>query len=132
PRPPASPLFPYTSLFRSLLEPGPERRGDAIPVGGRVLERRFDQPRRAVLELGSDAHHLHPPADATWMLECALEQLVQRMREQLALGDREKNVIAAVIGSGAARPTTRSTVAPAASRHRRRPAVPNRETSASS
>src|SRR5207245_11628623 len=75
---------------RRLLEPGPERRGDAIPVGGRVLERRFDQPRRAVLELGSDAHHLHPPADATWMLECALEQLVQRMREQLVLGARRE------------------------------------------
>src|SRR5213594_2403306 len=66
------------------------RSGAAMPVGGRVLERRFDQPRRAVLELGSDAHYLHPPADATWMLECALEQLVQRMREQLALGDRRE------------------------------------------
>src|SRR2546426_5303845 len=75
---------------RRLLEPGPERRGDAIPVGGRGLERRFDQPRRAALELGSDAHHPHPPADATWEVEWALEQLVQRMREQLALGDRRE------------------------------------------
>src|SRR5436190_1156396 len=75
---------------RRLLEPGPERRGDAIPVGGWIFEDRFDQPRCAVLELGAHAHHLHPPADASRMLERALEQLVQRAREQLALGDRRE------------------------------------------
>src|SRR2546430_7819291 len=41
-----------------------EWRRDALPVRGRVLERRLHQPRRAVLELGARPHDLHPPPAA--------------------------------------------------------------------
>src|SRR5206468_2533698 len=42
---------------------------------------------RPVLELGTDAHHLHPPADAPRIFERALDQPVQRMCEHRAIGD---------------------------------------------
>src|SRR6266516_8079454 len=64
---------------RRLLEPRLERSGEAHPVGGRVLEGRLDQPRRAVLELRPCAHHLHPPPDAARMFERALEQPAERV-----------------------------------------------------
>jgi len=44
-----------------------------------------------MLELSTDAHYLHPPADATGMLERALDQPVQRVCEHRAIDDgREK------------------------------------------
>src|SRR3989442_2011876 len=73
---------------RRLLEPGPERRGDAIPVGGPGPERRVDPARRAVLELGSDRHHPQPPAHATLRPECAPWQPGYRRREQTSLSHR--------------------------------------------
>src|SRR3989442_4042340 len=65
---------------RRLLEPGPERRGDAIPVGGRGPARRFYHAPPAVLELRSAPPPPPPPTDTTWMLEGAPEQLGQPMR----------------------------------------------------
>src|SRR5438094_407497 len=71
-----------------LLEARLERRGDAIPVRRRVLERRLGEPRRAVLELGARTYHLYPPAGAARVPERALDQLLQRVREQFPLGNR--------------------------------------------
>src|SRR2546422_4901197 len=53
-RPPRSTLFPYTTLFRSL-ELRLERRRDALPRRGRVLQGRCNEPGGSVLELGVHA-----------------------------------------------------------------------------
>src|SRR5690348_18130830 len=48
-RPPRSPLFPYTTLFRSR---------PAAPVGGRRADRRHDARRRLGLATGADRARL--------------------------------------------------------------------------
>ena len=49
-----------------------------------------DEPRPTGFEIGSQAHRVHAPADATRMLERASNQLIERMRKQLALADRRE------------------------------------------
>src|SRR5438552_11364210 len=58
-----------------------EWRRDALPVRGRVLERRLHQPRRAVLELGARPHDLHPPAAAARIAQRAFDQPAERSEE---------------------------------------------------
>src|SRR5205823_6740908 len=48
---------------------------------------RYENPRCPVLERGTQARDLHPPADEPGMLEGALDQPVKRMCEHGAIGD---------------------------------------------
>src|SRR5690606_42022418 len=50
PRPPRSPLFPYTTLFRSVVGPQPQDAlagSGGMPAAGRLLVREFDHERIA-------------------------------------------------------------------------------------
>src|SRR3989449_4430627 len=67
-----------------------ERRRDALPRRGRVLQGRCNEPGGPVLELGVHAHDLHAPATAARIPERAVDELVQCMGEQVAITDRSK------------------------------------------
>src|SRR5207247_2097848 len=67
-----------------------ERRRDALPRRGRVLQGRCNEPGGPVLELGVHAHDLHAPSTAARIPERAVDELVQCMGEQVAITDRSK------------------------------------------
>src|SRR2546430_9372813 len=63
-RPPRSPLFPYTTLFRSFGEPLRGRGPDVAGADhGDLLEHRRDGPARGSLKVASPATRVHLPAD---------------------------------------------------------------------
>src|SRR5207244_9150429 len=80
----------YRSGGRRPLELRLERRRDALPRRGRVLEGRCREPGGPVLELGVYAHYLHAPPAAARIPERTVDELVQCVREQVPLADRSE------------------------------------------
>src|SRR5712692_2733172 len=72
----------------SLLEPDQQRGGDPRALGRRILERRFGEPGSALLEGRAHADHLHPPAGAARVAERLVDEALERVGEEDAVGDR--------------------------------------------
>ena len=72
---------------RRLLEARDQRSQDAAAIGGRILERHFGHPGGAVLEVRAGAHGVDPPPDAARVTQRLLDQAIERVREQAAVGE---------------------------------------------